>query len=69
MVICHGIVGDRAGSPTVASPLGKQASCLRSGRCLDDPRVSLPAFDAVVRDGVIHLSTAGNAGETAPRTS
>ena len=35
-VICHGIVGDRSGAPTVASPLGKQVFCLRTGRCLDD---------------------------------
>lgn len=64
-VICHGIVGDRAGSPTVASPLGKQVFCLRTGRCLDDPRVKLPVFSAAVRNGVIHLSTPGNTGETA----
>lgn len=67
-VICHGIVGDRSGAPTVASPLGKQVFCLRTGRCLDDPRASLPVFDAAVRDGVIHLSTPGNTGETAFRT-
>ncbi len=67
-VICHGIVGDRSGAPTVASPLGKQVFCLRTGRCLDDPRVSLPVFGAALRDGVIHLSTPGNTGETARRT-
>ncbi len=67
-VICHGIVGDRSGAPTVASPLGKQVFCLRTGRCLDDPRVSLPVFGAAVRDGVIHLSIPGNTGETACRT-
>ena len=37
-VICHGIVGDRSGVPTVASPLGKQVFCLRTGRCLDVSR-------------------------------
>lgn len=68
-VICHGIVGDRAGSPTVASPLGKQVFCLRTGRCLDDPAVSLPVFDTLVTDGVLRLSTPGNAGETALRAS
>jgi nitrite reductase (NADH) small subunit len=64
-VICHGIVGDRSGAPTVASPLGKQVFCLRTGRCLDDATVTLPVFDVRVRDGVIRLSTPGNTCETA----
>jgi nitrite reductase (NADH) small subunit len=68
-VLCHGIVGDRAGAPTVASPLGKQVFCLRTGRCLDDPEVTLPVFEVRVHDGVIQLSTAVNAGETAFWTS
>jgi nitrite reductase (NADH) small subunit len=68
-VMCHGIVGDRRGVPTVASPLGKQVFCLRTGRCLDDPAVSLPVFDVRVRAGLIQLSTPGNAGETDVRTS
>jgi nitrite reductase (NADH) small subunit len=68
-VLCHGIVGDRGGTPTVASPLGKQVFCLRTGRCLDDPEVTLPVFGAQVRDGVIQLSTAVNVGETALWTS
>ncbi|MBO0805837.1 MAG: nitrite reductase (NAD(P)H) small subunit [Nocardiopsaceae bacterium] len=60
-VICHGIVGDRAGAPTVASPLGKQVFCLRTGRCLDDPSASLPVFEVTAADdGVIHLSMTGN---------
>ena len=68
-VICHGIVGDRSGVPTVASPLGKQVFCLRTGRCLDDPGVALPVFGAQVHDGLIQLSTAVNTGETAFWTS
>jgi nitrite reductase (NADH) small subunit len=67
-VICHGIVGDRSGVPTVASPLGKQVFCLRTGRCLDSPDVTLPVFRVAVRDGVIRLSTPGNAGEIAMGT-
>jgi nitrite reductase (NADH) small subunit len=67
-VICHGIVGDRAGVPTVASPLGKQVFCLRTGRCLDSPGVTLPVFAVAVRDGVIRLSTPGNADEIAVGT-
>ena len=63
-VMCHGIVGDRAGVPTVASPLGKQVFCLRTGQCLDDPAVSLPVFP-VTRGtgGVIRLTSPGNTRE------
>ncbi len=68
-VLCHGIVGDRGGTPTVASPLGKQVFCLRTGRCLDDPGVTLPVFGVRVHEGVIQLSTTVNAGETAFWTS
>jgi nitrite reductase (NADH) small subunit len=66
-VICHGIVGDRSGAPTVASPLGKQVFCLRTGRCLDAPGTALPVFDVRVRDGVIRLSIPGNTSEMAVR--
>jgi nitrite reductase (NADH) small subunit len=66
-VICHGIVGDHGGSPTVASPLGKQVFCLRTGHCLEDPGMSLLVFDVHVHDGVISLTSDGNDGETACR--
>lgn len=63
-VMCHGIVGDRGGTPTVASPLGKQVFCLRTGQCLDDPSVSLPVFSLTPGDdGVIRLSIPGNNDE------
>jgi len=62
-VICHGIVGDRSGVPTVASPLGKQVFSLCTGRCLDLPDVQLPVFEVTARDGVIRLSIPGNADE------
>ncbi|HEV2375112.1 MAG TPA: nitrite reductase (NAD(P)H) small subunit [Streptosporangiaceae bacterium] len=65
-VVCHGVVGDRDGTPTVASPLGKQVFCLRTGRCLDDPQTWLPVFRTEVSGGVILLSSAGNRCETGP---
>jgi nitrite reductase (NADH) small subunit len=68
-VICHGIVGDRAGTPTVASPLGKQVFSLRTGRCLDDPEVALPVLAVTIRDELIQLSTPGNGGEMADQSS
>ncbi|MGH3930855.1 MAG: nitrite reductase small subunit NirD, partial [Pseudonocardiaceae bacterium] len=36
-VLSRGIVGDRGGRPTVASPIYKQAFELATGVCLDDP--------------------------------
>jgi nitrite reductase (NADH) small subunit len=45
-VISRGIVGDRGGVPTVASPVHKQAFSLADGVCLDDPGVTLPVFQS-----------------------
>ncbi|HYS37225.1 MAG TPA: nitrite reductase small subunit NirD [Pseudonocardiaceae bacterium] len=52
-VMSRGIVGDRAGTPVVMSPIYKQAFDLRTGRCLDDDEVSVPVFTARVRDGMV----------------
>lgn len=52
-VIARGIVGVRAGVPFVASPSHKHAFDLRSGRCLDDVHVAVPAYDVRVVDGVV----------------
>ncbi len=43
-VLSRGIVGSRGDIPTVASPLHKQVFDLRTGTCLDDPAVSVPAY-------------------------
>lgn len=67
-VICHGIVGDRHGAPTVASPLGKQVFCLRTGRCLDDPAVCLPVFGLATDGELICLSSVVHNPETAALT-
>jgi nitrite reductase (NADH) small subunit len=68
-VICHGIVGDRSGAPTVASPLGKQVFCLRTGACLDDGTVSLPVFPVAADGDVIQLSVPVHETETDALTS
>ncbi|GAB7003518.1 nitrite reductase small subunit NirD [Nocardioides sp. AN3] len=52
-VLSRGIVGTRGDVPFVASPLHKQAFDLRTGQCLDDPAVGVPAYDVVVSDGVV----------------
>jgi nitrite reductase (NADH) small subunit len=43
-VLSRGILGTRDEAPTVASPMYKQVFDLRTGACLDDPRVALPTF-------------------------
>ncbi|MBP2370765.1 nitrite reductase small subunit NirD [Pseudonocardia parietis] len=54
-VVSRGLVGDRAGEPTVASPIHKQVFALRDGRCLDDENVSLPAFAVRVVGGNVQV--------------
>ncbi|WP_445258290.1 nitrite reductase small subunit NirD [Nocardioides aurantiacus] len=56
-VLSRGIVGSRTSGdeavPYVASPMHKQAFDLRSGQCLDDATVRVPAYDTRVEDGVV----------------
>lgn len=54
-VLSRGIVGDRGGVPTVASPVFKQAFDLATGRCLDDPDVTLPVYPVRVRGGRVEI--------------
>ena len=54
-VIARGLVGSRGEVPTVASPLHKQVFDLRTGRCLDDPAVTLGHWDVRVEDDVVFL--------------
>ncbi|GGG12311.1 putative nitrite reductase [Rhodococcoides trifolii] len=65
-VMSRGIVGDRAGEPTIASPLLKQAFSLVDGRCIDDPAVALPTFDVDVIDGIVRVKISPNRSETRP---
>jgi nitrite reductase (NADH) small subunit len=52
-VLARGIVGDRGGTPFVASPMHKQAFDLRTGRCLDDAALRVPTYDVRVEDGLV----------------
>ncbi|MEU5908318.1 nitrite reductase small subunit NirD [Micromonospora sp. NPDC047527] len=54
-VLSRGIVGSRAGVPTVASPLHKQVYDLRTGACLDLPGVTVARHDARCRDGLVEV--------------
>ena len=51
--LSRGIVGTRDGVPFVASPAHKHAFDLRTGRCLDDAHVSVPAYSVKVVEGVV----------------
>lgn len=55
-VMSRGIVGDRRGEPTVASPLLKQVYSLVDGRCLDDPAHRLPVYEVRVVDGFVDIA-------------
>ena len=54
-VLSRGIVGDHGGELMVASPLKKQAFSLDTGKCLDDPSVSVPTYDVRVVAGIVEL--------------
>ncbi|NHC15660.1 nitrite reductase small subunit NirD [Motilibacter deserti] len=57
-VMSRGIVGTRAGSPTVASPMYKQVFDLVTGRCLDDEAVALPTYASRVHAGMVFVAVA-----------
>lgn len=54
-VLSRGIVGDRGGRATVASPIYKQAFELATGACLDDESVSVPTCPVRVVDGLVEV--------------
>ena len=54
-VLGRGIVGSRGDVPFVASPSSRRAFDLRTGECLDDSAVSVPAYAVKVVDGVVHV--------------
>lgn len=56
-VLSRGIVGSRGDTPTVASPMYKQAFDLRTGYCLDDPAGSVPVFPVRIRDGLVEVAS------------
>ena len=63
-VLSRGIIGDRGGVPKIASPMYKQSFDLRSGQCLDDPRVSVPTFEVRVERGRILVCREPRPGAT-----
>lgn len=53
--IARGIVGFREDVPFVASPSHRHPFDLRTGRCLDDPSVRVPAYETKVVDGQVYV--------------
>ena len=54
-VLSRGIVGTRAGVPTVASPLLKQVFDLSTGVCVSDDTRRVDVHDVRLRDGVVEV--------------
>lgn len=71
-ILSRGIVGDRSGIPTVASPMYKQVFDLRTGACLDtqgkEP-LSVRVHPVTVHDGdvFVKLAPAADGAEGDPR--
>jgi nitrite reductase (NADH) small subunit len=57
-VLSRGIVGDRGGVPTVASPVYKQVFSLLDGRCLDDPAAAVPTYPVRVVEEEVQVGLA-----------
>jgi len=54
-VLSRGIVGDLNGELVVCSPVYKQHFSLVTGRCLEDPAVSVPVYQARVEGADIQI--------------
>ena len=54
-VLSRGIVGDINGELAVASPVYKQHFSLVTGRCIEDPSVSVPVYRARVEGADIQI--------------
>jgi nitrite reductase (NADH) small subunit len=54
-VLARGIVGDRGGVPTVASPIYKESFSLLDGGCLDADGVAVAVYAVRVVDGRVQV--------------
>jgi nitrite reductase (NADH) small subunit len=54
-VLSRGIVGTRAGVPTVASPVYKNVFDLRTGQCLDRPGTAVRTHPVRCHDGQVEV--------------
>lgn len=56
LVIARGILGKKAGVPTIASPLYKEEYNLETGECVNGADFTLPVYPSEVKDGEVYLS-------------
>jgi len=54
-VLSRGIVGDRGGVPTVASPIYKESFSLVDGRCLDAEGVAVTVYAVRLTHGCVQI--------------
>jgi nitrite reductase (NADH) small subunit len=54
-VLSRGIVGDRGGVPTVASPVYKDVFNLVTGESMEDPAVRVPVYPVRIADGRLQV--------------
>src|SRR6202034_1075835 len=54
-VLARGIVGDMGGELVVASPIYKQHFSLVTGRCLEEPELSVPVYLARIVENQVWL--------------
>lgn len=52
-VLSRGMVGDLNGELVVASPLYKQHFSLRTGKCIEDPELSVPVYRVALRNNLV----------------
>jgi nitrite reductase (NADH) small subunit len=55
-VLSRGLVGDIEGQPVVASPLYKQHFNLKTGECLQEEGVSVPAYVVTIEAGDVKVA-------------
>lgn len=54
-VLSRGLVGDLRGQKVVASPIYKHHFDLRTGECLEDSSVRIPAYAVQVQDDEVYV--------------
>jgi nitrite reductase (NADH) small subunit len=59
-VLSRGLIGDIKDEPVVASPLYKQHFNLKTGICLEDENIAVPAYPVRIQNGRIEIQVTGN---------
>ncbi|WP_218222065.1 nitrite reductase small subunit NirD [Nesterenkonia sp. Act20] len=54
-VMSRGIVGSKAGRPTIASPIHKQSYDLQTGQCLSEEGLTLHSYPVRIVEGTVEI--------------